>query len=101
MLCVCLCSYTDDLVSRLISLSSSPILAVRGLSSQAMARLILQCDTLSCINGIISSLPQSNVSGVCYNQLHGQLLQLHCLLKYLLLSEVEKYVLCANIMHNT
>jgi len=92
------CSFVDELVSQLVSLSSSPILAVRRLSSQAVARLVPQCNTLSFINSIVSSLPLSRMSGVGYNRLHGQLLQVHCLLKHLLSAKVKKYVSCANIM---
>jgi len=87
---VCVCSFIDELASQLVALSSSPVLAVRRLSSQALAKLIPQCNVSSFINNIISSLPSANVSGVNYNKLHGQLLQVHHLSKYLLTAKVHR-----------
>jgi len=89
---VAVCSFVDVLVGHLVALSSSPILAVRQLSSRAVVKLIPQCSVTSCINNSISSLPSSNASLVQYNQLHGQLLQIHCLLNYLLSTTVERYM---------
>jgi len=90
---VWVCSFIDELVSQLVALASSPVLAVRKLSSQALAKLIPQCNMSSFINNIISSLPLSNMCGVNYNKLHGQLLQVRCLLKYLPSAKVHRYIL--------
>lgn len=93
-MCVCVVtSFTDVLVTHLTTLSSSPILAVRRLSSQAVTKLIPQCNVSSFVNDIVSSLPLSNVSLVRYNWLHGRLLQLHSLLKHLLTTTVDRYVM--------
>jgi len=86
-------SFTDVLVTHLTTLSSSPILAVRRLSSQAVTKLIPQCNVSSFVNNIVLSLPLSNVSLVRYNWLHGRLLQLHSLLKHLLATTVDRYVM--------
>jgi len=75
-------------------LSASRILAVRRLSSRAVAKLIPQCGIVAFIQNIITSLPSSSSSVIHYNQLHGQLLQVYCLLKYLLSAEVERYIAC-------
>ena len=82
---VCVYRVIDVLVSQLMLLSSSPILAVRRLSSQALAKLIPQCNRSSFITDIILSFPSSNdAATIHYNWLHGQLLQVHYVLKYLL-----------------
>jgi len=39
-------------------------------------------------------MPSARLSLVRYNQLHGQLLQVHCLLKYLPSAEVNRYMTC-------
>jgi len=84
-------SFIDTLVSQLTLLSSSPILAVRRLSSQAVAKLISQCNRLSFTTDVILSLPLSNDAGTIHcNQLHGQLLQVHYLLKCWLAAEAER-----------
>jgi len=90
--CVCLCvgSFIDVLVDHLVALSASPILAVRRLSSRAVAKLIPQCHISVFIKNIVTSLPSSNMSVVHYNQVHGQLLLVHCLLKCLLSTEVRR-----------
>ena len=87
---VCVCSFIDVLVDHLMALSASPILAVRRLSSRAVVKLIPQCHVSLFIKNIVTSLPSSNMSVVHYNQLHGQLLQVHCLLKCLLSADVRR-----------
>jgi len=84
-----MCSVIEVLVSQLMLLSSSPILAVRRLSGQAVAKLIPQCNRLSFVSNIVLSLPSSN-DAVHYNELHGQLLQVYYVLKYLIAAEAKR-----------
>ena len=88
---VCVYSFIDVLVGQLMPLSSSHILAVRRLSAQAVAKLIPQCDRASFITNVILSLPSSSDADTVHNNhLHGQLLQVHYLLKHLLTTEAKR-----------